>query len=101
GLYTAEVRAETGIAPLVTFELPAGDRLLPWPENPLPDVRCSLDAGPGRGLVLYWQSRWEVGFDRDPPRAVVVSPLVTAIAYDYYNPDFQAWQNHETPVRDA
>jgi hypothetical protein len=101
GLHTAEVRSERGTVPLLTFELPAGDRVLPWPGEPLPDVRCSLAADEGRGLLVYWQSRWELGFDRDPPRAVVVSPLVKSIGYDYYNPEFQAWQNHEVPTRDA
>lgn len=101
GLQTTEVRSDRGTMPLLTFELAAGDRVLPWPEQPLPDVRCSLAADDGRGLLIYWQSRWELGFDREPPRAVVVSPLVTSIGYDYYNREFQAWQNHETPVRGA
>jgi prepilin-type N-terminal cleavage/methylation domain-containing protein len=100
GLQTTEILSEHGTVPLLTFELPAGDRVLPWPGDPLPDVRCSLAADAGRGLLVYWQSRWEIGFDREPPRAVVVSPLVTSIGYDYYNREFQAWQNHETPVRD-
>jgi len=83
--------------PLLTFDLPAGDRLLPWPTAPLPDVQCLLAAERGRGLLLYWQSRWEIGFETAAPRTLVVSPLVTALAYDYYNPDTKAWKTEDTP----
>ena len=81
-----------GRSPLLTFDLPAGDRLLPWPGRPLPDVQCALDAAPGRGLMLYWQSRWEVDFERVLPRVTVISPLVARLDYEYYQPETQAWQ---------
>jgi prepilin-type N-terminal cleavage/methylation domain-containing protein len=35
---------------LLTFELPAGSRVLPWPAAPLPDVVCALDVRPAQGL---------------------------------------------------
>ncbi len=88
-------------APRLTFELPAGDRILPWPGPPLPDVECALDVVPERGLVLQWQSRWELGFNTATPRTLVVSPLVRRIDYEYYQPQAQAWQKQSSPVRGA
>ena len=78
---------------LLTFELPAGSRVLPWPAAPLPDVVCALGVHPEQGLVLYWHSRLETRFADDPPRATMLSPLVTALSYDYYNAGFNSWQN--------
>lgn len=86
---------------LLTFELPEGSRILPWPQAPLPDVACALGWRQGQGLILYWHSRLETRFAEDPPRATVISPLVTAISYDYYNADFDSWQNRTTLQRGA
>lgn len=89
----AEIRGENGgTVTLLTFELPAGDRTLPWPEEPLPDVVCSLEAREGRGLVLYWHSRLETDFEDDPPRATLLTPFATRLTYDYYQADSKTWQ---------
>jgi prepilin-type N-terminal cleavage/methylation domain-containing protein len=84
--------------PLLNFDLVAGDRLLPWPKGPLPDVQCLLAVERDRGLLFYWQSRWEVGFETTAPRQVVVSPLVTRLDYDYYNADSKAFTTSTTPL---
>ena len=95
----AEIRGENGgTVTLLTFELPAGDRLLPWPQEPLPDVVCSLEAREGRGLVLYWHSRLETRFTDDPPRATLLTPFAVGLAYDYYQPDTKSWRS-ETVLR--
>lgn len=95
-----EVRPPAGsVENLLTFELPAGSRLLAWPEEPLPDVVCSLGMTQREGLMLYWHSRHEKHYADEPPRATVISPLVTALSYDYYNPDFRTWQNQRMPQR--
>lgn len=86
--------------PRLTFDLAAGDRLLPWPEAPLPDVECALSAEAGRGLVLSWHSRWETGFEDRPPRTLVVSPLVQRVEYLYYDDRARAWRAETAPVRD-
>ena len=86
---------------LLTFELPAGSRVLPWPGAPLPDVVCSLGVLPDQGLVCYWHSRIETHFADEPPRATVLSPLVTAISYDYYSTDYNRWQNFPAMQRDS
>ena len=83
--------------PRLTFDLPAGDRLLPWPDHPLPDVQCALDLAPSRGLVLEWQSRWEIDFGKTAPRSAVLSPLVTRLDYDYYQSASSAWQTLPAP----
>ena len=87
-----EVRPRAGlIERLFTFELPGGSRLCDWPGEPLPEVVCSLQYRNGQGLLLLWQSRLERGFGEDPPRETLVSPLVSGIAFDYYDPDTRRW----------
>ncbi|MBL9214839.1 MAG: hypothetical protein JNG83_05125 [Opitutaceae bacterium] len=89
-----EIRLENGSRErLLTFDLPDGDRVLPWPRAPLPDVVCSLAAQDGRGLLLYWHSRLETRFEEDPPRVTVLSPFGVSLTYDYYQADFKSWQN--------
>ncbi len=87
-----------GRGPLLTFELPAGDRLFPWPERPLPDVQCAVDFVPEQGLVLYWQSRWEIGYEKTTPRSLVISPLVRGIEYEYYRRDTRSWTARSSPI---
>ena len=77
---------------LLTFELPAGSRLLVWPDRPLPEVVCSLQARDREGLVLLWHSRLEQKYNDDPPRETVITPLCTALAYDYYDKEFKTWK---------
>ena len=87
-----EIRPAGGMSDtLLTFELPTGSRLFTWPERPLPEVVCSLQAREREGLVMLWHSRLEKNFDTDPPREVVVTPLVTTLKYDYYDPTFKRW----------
>lgn len=87
-----EVRAENGLTEnLLTFELPAGSRLFHWAGQPLPEVVCSLQVRRGEGLLILWHSRLEKNFDTDPPRETVVSPLVSAVAYDYFESEFNRW----------
>jgi len=85
----------------LVFELPEGSHVLPWPGAPLPDVVCALGLRPNEGLVLYWHSRLETHFADEPPRATVLSPLVTAVSYDYYNASFNSWQNYSALQRDS
>lgn len=80
---------------LLSFELPAGTRLLNWPERPLPAVVCWLTVRDREGLVLLWQSRLEKQFKDGPPREVVISEFVTGMTYDYFDPDFKRWQNEQ------
>ena len=81
--------------PLLTFILPYEDRQLPWPKGTLdttshgggpealPDLTCNL-AVTAKGLVLLWHSQYESTFATDPPRATILSPLVTEMKYEYY-----------------
>ncbi len=88
-----EVQVQFGRrAKLVTFGLREGSRILQWPERPLPDVWCALEVRQEEGLVLYWQSALEEDFDTEMPRELVISPLVTKLAYDYYDADFDRWE---------
>ena len=76
---------------LITFELPRGNRLLNWPDRPLPEVLCSLQARPNDGLYLLWHSRLEARFTDDPPRELRLTPLVASLAYDYYDDNLKKW----------
>lgn len=101
-LQIQEVRTPDGSTQdLLTFELPAGSRILPWPQTPLPDVVCALGWRQGQGLILYWHSRLETQYSENPPRALVLSPLVTGISYDYYNANLDSWQGYSTLQRDS
>jgi prepilin-type N-terminal cleavage/methylation domain-containing protein len=87
-----------GIAqPLLTFTLPAGSRLLPWPARALPDVVCALEAR-ADGLYLLWHSEYEANFYTDPPRETLLTPLVTALAYDYYDAESKQWTTATEPT---
>lgn len=87
-----EVRpASTGTEKLLTFELPGGSRFFTWPERPLPEVVCSLQARRGEGLVLLWHSRLERDFDTNSPRESLITPLLTGMTYDYWDADTSRW----------
>jgi prepilin-type N-terminal cleavage/methylation domain-containing protein len=79
---------------LISFDLPAGTRLLNWPGPPLPEVVCSLQARPD-GLYLLWQSRLETTFGSDPPRETLVTPFITQLLYDYYDDTAKAWNTQD------
>jgi len=83
-------------ADLLGFELLDGDRLLDWPDQPLPEVRCHLALESDKGLVLYWQSMLEEDVAEKPPRATVVSPLVTRLSYAYYDVNARSWRTEQT-----
>lgn len=91
GIFAAEIQLEDGRreTPL-SFVLVGGSPRLPWRETALPEVVGSLVVQPGRGLVLYWQSRLETSFDAARPRPWVVSPFVTGLTYDYR--DERGWR---------
>ncbi|HSI09996.1 MAG: PilW family protein [Rariglobus sp.] len=94
-----EIRTQAGqTETLLTFELFEGSRIFNWPGQPLPEVVCSLDVREGAGLLFLWHSRLEKNFADQPPRETVVSPLVSAMSYDYYDADFKNWKN-ETELR--
>lgn len=100
-LAVQETRGRTGTTePELTFELPEGDRVLVWPEQPLPDVVCALAVHPDQGLVLHWHSRLEKHFADQPSRSMVLSPFGAALRYDYYQPDFKTWQTQPGLQRD-
>ncbi len=92
-----EVRPQNGATEqMLTFELPGGSRFFSWPDRALPEVVCSFQVRPSEGLILLWHSRLEKNFDTDPPRESVVTPLVTAIAYDYYDETTTRWTTEQT-----
>lgn len=94
-----QIRTQAGqTETLLTFELFEGSRIFNWPGQPLPEVVCSLDVREGAGLLFLWHSRLEKDFADQPPRETVVSPLVSAMSYDYYDADFKNWKN-ETELR--
>lgn len=97
-----EVRPESGASgPLLGFDLLDGDRLLDWPEQPLPEVRCHLAVERERGLVLHWQSLLEKDAADKPPRTVPVSPLVAQLAFAYQDPGTGSWRTEPALRKNA
>lgn len=90
-----------GDAVLLSFTLPEGDRLIPWTGEPLPDVACSLAASPGVGLILYWQSRVDLQYGKEPPQSLVLTPFGQSIAYDYYDELLKAWKTTDQIQTDS
>lgn len=83
---------------LITYMQLSGGRILKWPENPLPEVVCSLQVRRDQGLFMLWHSDLENHFNDEPPRETLVSPFVTGLAYDYFDTDFNKWTT-ETALR--
>jgi prepilin-type N-terminal cleavage/methylation domain-containing protein len=97
GISVQETRSASGFTDnLITFELPEGSRLFTWPEHALPDVVCALSVRDREGLFLLWHSRLEKKFTDDPPRESIITPLVTEMSYEYFDPDFKSWKNERT-----
>ena len=88
-----------GTANMLGFDLPVGDRLFTWPGQPLPEVRCALGWRKDEGLMIYWKSRLEKILPPADPRAALVSPFVTALAYDYYDDDAELDDGAGTPAQ--
>jgi hypothetical protein len=90
-----------GTGTLLTFVLPAGDRLFPWSGEPLPDVSCSIGTDRQAGLVIYWQSRVDLNFSKEPPQEVVLSQFGKSIAYDYYDEVAKSWKTTDDVQTDS
>jgi prepilin-type N-terminal cleavage/methylation domain-containing protein len=86
---------------MLTVDLPAGSRLVTWPDRPLPDMMCSLQVREGEGLILLWHSSLETKYTEDPPRETVISSLVTALSYDYYDPNLKSWSTETALKKDS
>jgi len=86
---------------LITYMELSGSRILRGPDNPLPEVFCSLEVRRGQGLFMLWHSDLENHFNDDPPREALVSPFVTAVAYDYFDTDFNKWMTETVMRTDA
>ncbi len=83
---------------LITFMQLSGGRILRWPDDPLPEVTCSLEVRRDQGIYMLWHSDLENHFNDEPPRETLISPFVTALAYDYFDTDFNKWTT-ETALR--
>ena len=83
---------------LITYMQLTGGRILRWPAGALPEVFCSLEVRRDKGLYMLWHSDLENHYVDDPPRETLVSPLITGLAYDYFDSDFNKWTT-ETALR--
>jgi prepilin-type N-terminal cleavage/methylation domain-containing protein len=93
------VKPENGLQEnLITYSELASNRIIRWQDVPLPEVVCSWQVRKDQGLFMLWHSDLENNFNTDPPRETLVSPLVTGIAYDYFDADFNKWTT-ETALR--
>ena len=51
--------------------------------------------------MLLWHSTLETRFTEDPPREIIISPLVTALSYDYFDPNFKRWTTQTVLQKDT
>ncbi|HEY1764477.1 MAG TPA: prepilin-type N-terminal cleavage/methylation domain-containing protein [Opitutaceae bacterium] len=86
---------------LITYMVLTGGRILRWPGSPLPEVYCSLEVRRDGGLFMLWHSDLENHYNDEPPRETLVSPFVTALAYDYFDPDVNKWTTEPVIKLDA
>lgn len=86
---------------LITYMVLTGGRILRWPGSPLPEVYCSLEVRRDEGLFMLWHSDLENHYNDEPPRETLVSPFVTALAYDYFDPDVNKWTTEPVIKLDA
>ena len=86
--------------PRLSFLLADAGRLADWPEAPLPDVDFNVFVEEGRGLVFQWQSRLEIEREKTDKHETVISPFVTAIHYEYYDPELKEWKIEDEPVQE-
>jgi prepilin-type N-terminal cleavage/methylation domain-containing protein len=84
--------------PRLSFLLPDAGRLADWPEAPLPDVDFNVLVEEGRGLIFQWQSRLELERDLTNRHETVISPFVTALRFEYYDPELRIWTIEDEPV---
>jgi len=99
GIFAAEIRLDDGRTEVpLTFVLPEGSERLTAAGPRLPEVVGALVVQPGRGLVLYWQSRLETDFDAAAPRPWLVTPLVKALHYEYR--ESTGWRRSDRLLRD-
>lgn len=97
-----DIRTQGGATEtLLTWDLYEGSRIFTWPGQPLPEVVCSLTVREGAGMILLWHSRLEKDFADQPPRETLVTPLATALSYDYYDTSFKNWKNETAPRRNS
>ena len=86
--------------PRLGFLLPDAGRLADWPEAPLPDVDFTVFVEEGRGLVFQWQSRLELERDITDRHETVISPFVTGLKFEYYDPELKEWTIEDEPVQE-
>lgn len=77
---------------VVSYLRAEGNRVMVWPERPLPDVLVGLWLREGQGWWLLWHSVWEERFLSDPARETLLSPWVTAVAFEYYDDAARRWE---------
>jgi len=50
---------------------------------------------------MLWHSDSEVRYTEDPPREMLVSPMISAIQYDYFDADFNRWTTEPILRKDS
>lgn len=86
--------------PLLSFEVNEAPGVCVWPGRPLPRVIVWLLVTRDEGLVMLWKSRLEEDFADSPPRATVVSPFVSGVAFEYYDDQRKDWVREDHPIID-
>ncbi|MFT3829537.1 MAG: prepilin-type N-terminal cleavage/methylation domain-containing protein [Opitutaceae bacterium] len=90
-----------GSAPMLLFEVDEAPGQCVWPQRPLPQVECALQANADEGLVLLWKSKLEEDYGTARPRKTQLSPFGRSLSFDYYDAERKTWSHTTQPQSDG
>lgn len=86
--------------PLLTFRLNELPALLVAPDRQFTAITCHLYFREGDGLFILWYSSLQEVDDIDDVQRTLVSPLLSAIRYCYYESEDDKWDLNDDPKED-
>jgi hypothetical protein len=91
----------SGDNPYLSFRVDDNDPLLVWPSGPRPPATAWLYFKDGEGLSIIWQTDEQKSTDPSALQRTMLSPLVTKVEFNYYDPSTEQWSVSDTPVTDV
>jgi prepilin-type N-terminal cleavage/methylation domain-containing protein len=87
--------------PYLSFRVDDDDPLLVWDSGPRPPATAWLYFKEGEGLSIIWQTDQQKLIDPSAMQRTLLSPLVTKMGFEYYDPSTMQWSEADTPPTDA
>jgi hypothetical protein len=86
--------------PYLSFRVDDDDPLLVWQGGPRPPATAWLFFKEGEGLSIVWQTDQQKLTDASAVQRTILSPLVTKMAFVYYDSTTSSWTESTTPIKD-